>query len=71
MSGNVKIKATAKKANKMLNLLGFVEPQMELLIEKFDELDMHSEAEEIISILDVYSNFNERVSKELKGVIDG
>ena len=55
----------------MLNLLGFVESQMELLIEKFDELDMHSEAEEIISILDVYSNFNERVSKELKGVIDG
>jgi hypothetical protein len=70
MNGNTKIKVAAKKVNKLLNILGFVESQMELLIEKFDEIDMHSEAEEIISMINTYSNFNERVSKELKGAIN-
>ena len=43
---------------------------MELLIEKFDEIDMESESEEIISMLDKYSEFNERVTKELKSVVN-
>ena len=71
MHGNVKIKATSKQVQKIINILGFVESQMELLIEKFDEIDLHSESEEIISMLDRYSSFNERVTKELKGAVDG
>lgn len=70
MHGNVKIRASSKQVKKIINVLGFVESQMELLIEKFDEIDMESESEEIISMLDKYSEFNERVTKELKGVVN-
>ena len=70
MQGNVKIRASSKQVKKILNVLGFVESQMELLIEKFDEIDMESESEEIISMLDKYSEFNERVTKELKSVVN-
>lgn len=69
MNGNIKIKATTKQAKKIINILGFVESQMELLVEKLDEIDLNSESDEVINMLNQYSDFNERVTKELNIII--
>ena len=65
MNGNVKIKASAKQAKKVINIVGFIESQMEQLIDKLDEIDMTDDSEEVIAMLDKYSVFSERVTKQL------
>ena len=65
MHGNVKIKASAKQAKKVINIVGFIESQMEQLIDKLDEIDMTDDSEEVIAMLDKYSVFSERVTKQL------
>ena len=69
MSGNIKIRATSKQAKKIINIMGFVESQMELLVEKLDDIDLSNESDQVIDILNEYSDFNERVTKDLKFVV--
>ena len=68
MSGNIKIRATSKQAKKIINIMGFVESQMELLVEKLDDIDLSNESDQVIDLLNEYSDFNERVTKDLKFV---
>lgn len=66
MNGNVKQKIDLKKAEKLVNLLGFIESQMENLLMKLDEVELSNEVEEISSILNEYSNFQENLLQKLK-----
>ena len=66
MNGNVKQKIDLKKAEKLVNLLGFIESQMENLLMKLDEVELSNEVEEISSILNEYSNFQEILLQKLK-----
>ncbi len=69
MNGNVKVKINDKKAEKVINLVGFIESQMEMLADKLDGIDMLAEAEELEVMLETYSDFSERLIKELRGAI--
>jgi hypothetical protein len=69
MNGNIKNPISAKQAQKIANISTFIEEQLEKLIDKLDDAEMHQESHEIEYILEQYSKFNESITEKLKNSI--